>query len=84
MNDWNPTINVGLHHKLYSEKFCRNYVKIDERGKYLNNKIFSKKIIEHNDNLIISTNYEIKGKILKTYLSHYLMKDVVKLYLISP
>ena len=65
---WEPIMNIGLHHQLTSEKYF-------SRGKFVLNDNFKGKDYTKNENAIKSYCKEIKVKIVRQYVSHYLVSN---------
>ena len=61
-------MNIGLHHQLTAEKYF-------SRGKFVLNENFKGKDYIKNKNAIKSYCKEIKVKIVRQYVSHYLVNN---------
>ena len=65
---WEPIMNIGLHHQITAEKYF-------SRGKFVLNENFKGKDYIKNENAIKSYCKEIKVKIVRQYVSHYLVNN---------
>ena len=67
-NFWEPIMNIGLHHQISAE----NYI---SRGKFVLSENFKGKDFIKNKNAMNTYCQEIKIKITRQYISHYLVKN---------
>ena len=67
-NIWEPIMNIGLHHQISAEKYY-------SRGKFVLNDKFKGKDYDKNECAMNTFCYEIKVKITRQYVSHYLVQN---------
>jgi hypothetical protein len=65
---WEPIMNIGLHHQISAEKYY-------SRGKFVLNDKFKGKDYNKNESAMNTFCYEIKVKITRQYVSHYLVQN---------
>jgi len=67
-NSWEPFMNIGLHHQISAEKYFA-------RGKFVLNDKFKGKDYIKNKLAMSTYSSELKVKITRQYISHYLVQD---------
>ena len=67
-NSWEPIMNIGLHHQNTAEKYF-------SRGKYVLDESFKGKDYSKNEFAMSTYCQEIKVKIIRQYISHYLVQN---------
>ena len=67
-NTWEPVMNIGLHHQITAEKYF-------QRGKFVLTETFKGKDYIKNEYAMNTFCQEIKVKILRQYVSHYLVEN---------
>ena len=68
INSWEPIMNIGLHHQISAEKYF-------SRGKFVLTEIFRGKDYIKNEFAMNTYCQEIKIKITRQYVSHYLVQN---------
>ena len=67
-NFWEPIMNIGLHHQISAENYF-------SRGKFVLTENFKGKDYIKNENAMNTYCQEIKVKITRQYISHYLVQN---------
>ena len=67
-NSWEPIMNIGLHHHISSENYC-------SRGKFVLDGTFRGKDYNKNEFAMSTYCQEIKAKVTRQYVSHYLVQN---------
>ncbi len=67
-NMWEPIMNIGLHHQISAEKYF-------SRGKFVLTDRFKGKDYIKNESAMNTFCHEIKVKITRQYVSHYLVQN---------